>query len=667
VLPAPVGRIIRAAVHYSGGAITVDSAPDCIGTNLASQPFVSGGAIYSLVTASDNDSDTAYSVALADVTYSSTAPRFAVTPHAYLAPNLIATDYSMKPLTLPDGRPAYVVTRLSASSVRSFQVVAFDFADRFNWRSVGHNGVTFLSGGLLSYLSTDRVQEASILQTPQNLAATNTGAGTGPTGDVSYVAVFTSVDGAGNLTISGVSDPLAHTATGFSIALECDPLMITLRDYRTLSVAFYRTVASGKVYYLVGTTEAQSQTSSNLTLTDSVSDATLVNQPLLYGTGALPGTGGAPLQREAPPYCSDVVSFSGMLVVASGSDLWWSGQTISGEGTWFSAEQFFVSVDGDGDITALAVQDGTLYAFKERAIWAVAGETPADNGSAGGLGTPRRLAGDVGCIEPSSVVVTSLGIFFRSHRGIELLQRGGMSAVWIGEKVQRTLASYPYVTSATLDMHNNLIRFSLASAITDGFVSGDGRDIVYDPVINDWQSVDDKHGSVDHQASQDACTVTVDGEERYAWLGADGTLYIENDTYLDGSTWITMVAETAWFKVSGIQGRQFFNRLLMLARKRTDADLSVSLGYNYDTNYAAQNTWTSANVSNLLTAGWPITQLRHDSNNNGEGQSIRVRIEDATPTGTGATVGTGRGATWLALTLDITPQDGTLEVPEEAA
>jgi hypothetical protein len=128
-----------------------------------------------------------------------------------------------------------------------------------------------------------------------------------------------------------------------------------------------------------------------------------------------------------------------------------------------------------------------------------------------------------------------------------------------------------------------------------------------------------------------------------------------------------MVAETGWFKVSGIQGRQFFNRLLMLARKRTDADLSVSLGYNYNTSYAAQNTWTSANVSNLLTAGWPITQLRHDSNDNGEGQSIRVRIEDATPTGTGATVGTGRGATWLALTLDITPQDGTLEVPEEAA
>ena len=106
-----------------------------------------------------------------------------------------------------------------------------------------------------------------------------------------------------------------------------------------------------------------------------------------------------------------------MLVVASGSDLWWSGQTIGGEGTWFLRGAVFVTVDGPGDITALAVQDGTLYAFKGTGIWAVGGEAPATTARVEGS---ARLVGsrfDVGCINPLSVVTTSLGTFFLSHRG----------------------------------------------------------------------------------------------------------------------------------------------------------------------------------------------------------------------------------------------------------
>jgi hypothetical protein len=44
---------------------------------------------------------------------------------------------------------------------------------------------------------------------------------------------------------------------------------------------------------------------------------------------------------------------------------------------------------------------------------------------------------------------------------------------------------------------------------------------------------------------------------------------------------------------------------------------------------------------------------------------VRVKLVDATPTS--GTVGSGKGASWIALTLDITPQQGAFEVPEEAA
>lgn len=673
--PAAGSRLVRVAMSHSGGTVTVDDSIDGQGARIAGQPFTVGGRVYGLFTAWDSVT-VSYSVVLGDITDRTSTSQTKIIPQAFFAPGRTATDMSARAVTLPDGRTGLVISVVTASSVRSYFVVALNFSDRFIWRSVAHNGVTFLSGGLLTYLSTDRVQEASFLQPPIGVEASNTGTVGNPTGDLRYVAVFESVDGAGNLSVSGASDPFLLTATGHVVLVECPPLLITGRS--NVQLAFYRTTNGGKLYHRIGSCPALISGAGNAGIQDDTSDASLESLPLLNGTGLLPGTGGSPLQREAPPYCNAVVSFADMLVVASGPDLWWSGQTIGGEGTWFSAEQFFLTVEGEGDITALHVQDGTLYVFKERAIWIVPGETPADNGSAGGLGTPRRIAGDVGCIEPTSIVGTSIGIFFRSHRGIELLGRGG-GAAWIGEKVQRTLASYPYITSAVLDIRNNLVRFSLAKSITAGLVdpyvydppdgedpvaheSGGGRDIVYDLTLGDWQSVDIKTGSTAKEASQDAFVYTVGGEQRYAWLGRDGVVHVETDGYLDGSSWITMAAETGWFKTAGIQGRQQVNRLLFLARLRSDTNLSVSLGYDYGA-YATARTWTAAEINALLTAGWPITQLRHDPNDNADGQAVRVRVEETEP----QDIGSGQGATWLALTLDITPKEGPAEVPEEAA
>jgi len=125
-----------------------------------------------------------------------------------------------------------------------------------------------------------------------------------------------------------------------------------------------------------------------------------------------------------------------------------------------------------------------------------------------------------------------------------------------------------------------------------------------------------------------------------------------------------MTAESAWFKAAGVQGVQQFNKLLALTRKATDHNLSVSLSYNYEQTFRTARTYTRAEINTLLTAGWPVTQLKHEAHDDAECQSIRVRLEDVTPTG--GTVGTGKGATWLALTLDITPKSGVFDVPEGA-
>ena len=128
-----------------------------------------------------------------------------------------------------------------------------------------------------------------------------------------------------------------------------------------------------------------------------------------------------------------------------------------------------------------------------------------------------------------------------------------------------------------------------------------------------------------------------------------------------------MAAETAWFKTGGIQGRQTLNRVMVMTRKTTNHDLIVSLSYNHETSYRTARQWTLTEINALLTSGWPITQLKHDAHDDGECQAFRIRIEDTYVAVGDSSRGTGKGATWIALTMDVAPKQGAFELPEEAA
>lgn len=541
-------------------------------------------------------------------------------------------------------------------------LVELDLGTRKRWPIAHHNGRMFIGGGLLSVFDGEEVYEAGFLCRPTT-PTTSLSAGA-LTGTYKYVAVYEAIDANGDITVSGVSNPVSVSPAAQNVTLSTGDYPVTCRTERTPYVVYYRTLAGGEPpYYRL----IQGGV-------DSMSDATLATRSKLYAPN-LPGTVGESQDRRAPPGLVHIASYNGMLVGAKGASLFYSGQEVYGEATWFTP-LFEVPLSGAGDISGLEVLDGTLFVFREDRIYAVNGDPPTDNGAAGGLGVPRLVATDVGCVEANSIVATSLGVFFQSRRGIELLTRSG-SVVWIGEAIQRTLASYPVVTSAVLDAQNSLVRFSLVASESAGVASTDGRDAVYDLTLQAWVSIDNKAGVIQGQTgtgvgSQDACMVKIAGSWRYAWLGGDGIVHYERLTsdgsaYLDDSTWITMIAETSWFKLGGLQGQQHMSRALLLARKSTDANLSIVLAYNYETTFRTATTYTGATVNTLLSGGWPITQLKHDPHDDAECQSIRVRIADATPTGVGVTVGTGKGASLLGLTLDITPKPGVFDVPEGAS
>lgn len=572
-----------------------------------------------------------------------------VRPIATIAPELAVSSIT-RVESLGSSRYAVPIVSATSGTTRSARLATLDFADRNRWRSTQHNGATYFAGGVLSYFDGVRAAEAAFVVKPTT--PTTTDAGTGITGNFRYVLVYEEVDANGDWCVSGISSPsTVATVTNKTITVTMRPCSITARQRRAggneVRLALYRTGSTGEPPYYRLTAVQNNTASDTITYADSASDVTANAQ--LYSP-TLPGSGSAQ-DRRCPPYCQDVVSYNGMLVVASGSDLWWSGQAVRGEGVWFSP-LFQVPVEGPGDITALATQDGTLYALKRDAIYSVSGEPPSDNGAAGGLGTPRRLACDVGCIDPCSVVVTSAGIFFQSERGIELLTRAG-AVMWIGEQVQDTLASFPVVSSAVLDAKASIVRFSLAASESSGLVSGEGRDLIFDLTVNGWVSVDDKRGGSAHQASQDACMIYYDSAWRYAWLGTDGTVYYERDdddadAYLDDTYWVTAQYEMPAIKV-GLQQEQRIYEIVLLTERHSDAGITVEIAHDYGAYAAvdANKVWTAAQ-----TSGEKQFPLRPKP----QSTAIQLRVKDTQPSGS---FGTGQGFTFIGLSADVAPKQGS--------
>jgi hypothetical protein len=584
-----------------------------------------------------------------------------VRPVSNVAPGLISpVDINVAGggLDVASGTKLYSVLNVKRSAAAfSPTLVAYDFAATTRWQAVSHNGVTYLSGGLLSYFDGNRVAEAGFLARPATPTTSIGGvSGFSAASGVRYVAVYEEVDGAGNWCVSAISDP--STVTGAvanqTVTVTTTPLTLSARLASTdqvtgVRVKFYRTTNGGSPpYYHCGT--AFNSTTAAVTFADTMSDATLATQAKLYAPN-LPSSVGEKFSRIAPAGLSYLAACNGVLVGARGSVLYHSGQPVDGEETWFSP-LFQSPVDGDGDITGIGAQDGAISAMKRRSVFVVPVEPPADNGSSGGFGAPRRLAVDVGCIDGRSVVVTSLGTFFQSERGIEILTRA-QSVEWVGEKIQDTTTSYPICSAATLDPVANVAYFEMAASQSGGLVSGNGRSLVFDLTLKAWVSTDRRpsySGTADTPA-QSAAVIWDGSTYRYAWLETGGRVRPETSNYYDtgsANAFIVPRVEYPVFKL-GLQQRARVWRGVWLVERLSAAGFKVEHLYDWETSYSAGNdkTWTEAQTASKRQLHWTLKT--------GERQSVRFRVSASAP----ITLGTGRGFALVGFSLDVAPKQGS--------
>jgi len=608
-------------------------------------PFVIGTRFYMPMSPVGIDR-TQFVVTIAEFTDSN---GFAV-PVANLQPYLAAANANpfVKAVAGPSGTTRFfpfgvIRTNTSAASL----VAEISFSTRAKNIPAPHCGSVYLAGGVPTVVETQRVAELGFLHAPDRptIDVATSGSVSYAVG-ARYVVVFFDRDDRGNLVASGVSLPSNSTGVIVSKEVKIETRQLTMgRRSSSYFAVVYATEDGGQApYHRIGT---MTKVAGNKLLRYIDNSGLPSSGALLFGTGALPGTGAQQDRRTigATPY---LVSYNGMLVGGSGPDLFWSGQYVRGEQPWFNPV-FQVPVSDDGDLVAWPVMDGTMFPMSRSGVYAIAGEPPADNGTLGGMGTPRRLAADVGCIDPNTIVVTSLGIFFQSDRGIELLTRNQALEDFskMGAKVQVTLTAFPVCTSAVLDTRNNLVRFTLTTAESAGRVSGEGVTLIFDLSMGEWISKDVYSSN---EAAQNASMCFVSGSFRYCWLGVDGEVHYERDAndpsaHLDGSAWPVRRVVTSWFKVGGLQGEQKIDRVLLLTSHFTNHNLTIASAYDYITTYPNPKTWTAAQLA-ALSKKWPDAE----TNNQRGGTSIRVKVEDAAPSS--GEVGSGRGSVWTVLTLE---------------
>lgn len=416
--------------------------------------------------------------------------------------------------------------------------------------------------------------EAGFIQAPVSTAATIITAGGSLTANSAYshTAIFESIDANGLIERSAPAVPRACATTANTTAtVEFSCLEFGQRWVRC---KVYRTLANGSVFKLVGSVDASPAMSVQpvFTFVDTYADSDITQNETLYTQI------GQELATSQFPACS---------FAAVGGDRMVCGGGFNGETLHFS-KLFLPHIcpefaDDDAfrkrlpaDVTGAAYLDNWI-GFTREGIYIITGDGP-DGAGEGAFAPYFRLPYNVGCIDWRSVLVTDVGVFFQSARGLALLPRG-FGAPVIMDQVEDTLASYPIITSARAFYSSasgeQVARWTATA--TEGATSG--VVITYDLTFKTWQ-VDT------YTADGPACfQAEWQGEPVLApastLIGANGASYwhpfrVQDSGYDDQGLPIQMLLRTGDIRPWGTMGHGVIHRAGVLGELRAACTLNVT-------------------------------------------------------------------------------------------
>jgi hypothetical protein len=385
-----------------------------------------------------------------------------------------------------------------------------------------------------------------------------------------YQITYEWTDNQGNAFRSAPSIPVPVTTTGAgstgSVTLHIPTLRLTTKTSNPVKIVIYRWSAGQQVYYQVTSITApllNDTTIDSVTFVDTLADATILGNNLIYTTGGVVEDVNAP--------ASDIMTlFDTRLWLVDSEDrnlLWYSKQVI--EATPVEMSDLFTvfippttSTQGStGPITSISVLDDKLIIGKKNALLYINGTGPDNTGANNQYSQPIFITGTVGCSNQQSIVLMPQGLMFDSGKGIWLLDRG-LNTSYIGAPVEDFTTGATVLSAVNVPLTNQ-VRFTLSTGVT----------LMYDYYYGQW-------GTFTNVTSVSSCIF----QNLHTFINKYGSTYQESPgLYLDGSRPVLMQFKTGPLRLGELQNYQRAYFFYILGQYITPHKLMVSMNYDYET------------------------------------------------------------------------------------
>ena len=472
-----------------------------------------------------------------------------------------------------------------------------------------------------STIDGSRVSRISFSVDPVITANASTTGGSLLAGTYQVSVHFEGSDERGNIVRSAESNQVSLTTTGTTSSITVR--VLTSLQVSNSSVCVYMTQLNGNTKQLVfkkGFDQFASATSYVITLPPDTS------APLIYTTGGV-------LESNVPGPSLQACLFNNRIFSVPADEfnkVYYSNKYIQGEIPSFNNNLFIETANSTpryrDRITAVQGVSDKLVIFRENSIYWVAGDGANLLGVNSSFTEPEVLAQDIGCKDSRSVVLTPVGIMFKSDKGIYLVD-GGLSLSYVGAPVETYNAES--IIDTCLITQRNIVLMLTASRI-----------LCFDYLQQRW-SVDTVSGLASLAIWQNKIVA----------LKASGRLSVESTAFVDDfgemtPPSISMKLVTGWMKLSGLQDYARIWRLLILGRWKSSHTLTVKVYYDYDD--TTVETYTISQTTSLNLYQFNIHLRRQKC------ESIKVELFDT---------GSGQSLDITGMTLEVGVKQGTMKVP----
>ncbi len=384
-----------------------------------------------------------------------------------------------------------------------------------------------------------------------------------------YQCVYEWTDNQGNAFRSAPSVPVPVTTSGAlstgSVVLNAPSLRLTMKTANPVKIVWYRWSVAQQNYFQVTSITAptlNSTTTDTVQFTDTLADASILGNNLIYTTGGVIEDVNAP--------ASDLLTlFDTRLWLVDAEDpnlLWYSKQVIEATPVEMSdlltiyVPPTTATQGATGPITAISVMDDKLILGKRNAFLYINGTGPDNTGANGQYSQPIFITSTAGCTNQKSLIMTPKGLMFQSNKGIWILTRG-LEAAYIGAPVQ-DFTTGATVLSAVSVPETNQVRFTLDTGVT----------LMYDYYYDQW-------GTFVGVPSISSCIY----QDLHASLNAAGMVYQETPgSYLDGSRAVVMKFQTGPIRLGELQGYQRAYFFYLLGTYLSPHKLLLSINFDYE-------------------------------------------------------------------------------------